>query len=615
MGTPLTEEGLERILRNNARATGSAFGGSDVGSKFSLQPAVDLFQEGASGMTAALSKVALGNMNLAAAFDITRNVLYKLGEPGKLFANTILTLVETGNQLNDNLKKTAQSGFYFGNDLAKFSESINFSRLGLEGFTQVLANNSRQLIVLRDRELDAGRNFAGLLNNMASSGAGAELLKTTGSAEILSDSLITVVSGMKYVDVSARGLGSLQERATALGTEMDNLSRLTGANSKQLNQQLQERMREAQNSAYMRTLDEAGRKRYEESMARANAMGGPIMQKLFEQLQQFGNATTEDTRGLLASLGEAAPAVTEMAFAAKSGKDTQEAYANALTAMSKRMNDPNYLNMVMLNAAAPIKNAALAAASDLEKNNLLMPAMLKAEAKYKEYLQKEPGGGKTLKEFMVEEMSSAVAERQRSLADPAAQLSFTYNSANELVQRASAGTATMFTILNEQMGKNSLIMSKVNEAFNEVTPAKITETYQKFLDMLQGSKNAMTEDQAKAAAKANLPLAPFLSGVGAVVDYNRPNISSTQINADPFVNLTQTMNEVKTKISSTTPAPTSTGGIQTVSREDQNSLLNDMNKHLGQISNYMGQLVTATDKQISQIKNMVSRISGNRGAP
>ncbi len=621
MATPLTEEGLERILMRTNRM--SPAGGTAAGmsssileelKKTNLTPAAQLFVDTAGGMTNALSKLITGNANLTSAFEVTRSLLNRLGLPGQLFADTVLRLVETGNELNNALKKTSQSGMYFGNNLAAFSEAVNFSRLGLEGFTQVLSANSRQLSILRDREFDAGQKFAGVLNNMALSKAGEELIKTTGSAEILSDSFISVVSGLKFVKPSAESLGNLQFRATELSVEMDNLSRLTGVSSKQLNQQLQERSREAQNTAYMRTLDEAGQKRYQESLNRAFAIGGPTMQKLFEQLQQFGNATTEDTARLLATLGPAQGAIIEYARASKTGQNVQESYNNALAAMSTRMNDPAYLNLVMLGGTGTLKNALGEQAVLLEKNNLLMPAMLKAQEAYKEYLKTDAQGGKSLQDFIVEEMNSAIEARKKTLSDPNANLSLAYNSANEMVQRAAAGTSTMFTILNEQMMKNSKLMSYMNEGLDMLNPDKVKQIYDEYMNMFNTSKG-VTADQIKEMKNKGIPVPPgFDSSAGAVTDYNKPNISTTQINASSDKDKILEKLLESAKISSATPPPSGGSGIQTVSKEEQNSILNEIRSLYGQINNNLGRMIDLGDQQLKQLKSVVNGVSNNRGA-
>ncbi len=615
-GTPLTAEEFEKILRNNSRNVGPGGLGSSIIKGPDLNPVLDALSSGLGGLTNVFAKTATGNLNLSSTVEIAKNVFYKLGPVGQIFNDTVVRMVETGIQLNDSLKRTSQSGFYFGNDLAKFSQAVNQSRLGLEGFVQLITANSRQLIILGDRQVDAGSRFGELIDKMAGTDLGKQLVATTGNAEILADTLLTVTSGLKYVDKSTTGLNTLGAQSVMLADEMDRLARLTGASTKQLNQQLQEKMREAQNSAYIRTLTDAEQARYRDGLAKSGAMGGPIMQRLFEQLHQHGNATEKATQDFLAAMGPAGSELMEMVQASKTGVDATGAFQRTMTAMADRMNDPQYIQMVKLSGAG-FQNGVFQAAAALETTSLLMPVMEEANKRFAEYQQLEPGGAKTKMDFIIEGLETAAKAREKSLSDPGAQLALTFNRSNELIQRAAAGTSAMFVFLNEQMGKNSKLMSAINGQFEDFNPEKIKELTEKFMTELNKAESKVANQESIEDMKKNkIPVPGYLSGGATVSGYDKPNISTTSINKDPNAQVVEKLDQIPQKISAATNAAVNaTSGVTVLSREDQANLLNDMNKHLGQISTYMSQLISIGDKQVTQFKNMISNISGNRGAP
>lgn len=615
-GTPLTAEEFEKILRNNSRNVGPGGLGSSIMKGPDLNPVLDALSAGLGGLTNVFAKTATGNLNLSSTVEIAKNVFYKLGPVGQIFNDTVIRMVETGIQLNDSLKRTSQSGFYFGNDLAKFSQAVNQSRLGLEGFVQLITANSRQLIILGDRQVDAGSRFGELIDKMAGTDLGKQLVATTGNAEILADTLLTVTSGLKYVDKSTKGLNTLGAQSVMLADEMDRLARLTGASTKQLNQQLQEKMREAQNSAYMRTLTDEEQARYRDGLAKSGAMGGPIMQRLFEQLHQFGNATEAETQQFLVALGPAGRELMDMVQASKTGVDATGAFQRTMTAMADRINDPTYIQMVK-NYGAGFKNGVFAAAATLESAGLLLPVMEEANRRFAAYKESVPGGDKTKMDFIIEGMETAIKNREKSLSDPGAQLALSFNRSNELIQRASAGTAAMFVFLNEQMGKNSKLMSAINGQFEDFNPEKIKELTEKFMTELNKAESKVaTKESVQEMKDKKLPVPGSFNDGATIQGYDKPNISTTTINRDSNAQIIEKLDQIPQKISAATnTAANAASGVTILSREEQATLLNDMNNHLGQISTYMSQLISIGDKQVTQFKNMISNISGNRGAP
>ena len=168
---PITYDEMKQLIYEQGQMLGGVIkssGGSSFLGKLNPQGAIDGFIGVTTGVSSALSSTIKGNLDLTTALELSRDVISKFDNAGKLINGTFIKLLETGVQLNEGLGKTSETGLYFGNNLTQVSKSINETRMGFDQFLNFMIKNSSAIAGLGPTVDKAAINFSKVKSSKAS---------------------------------------------------------------------------------------------------------------------------------------------------------------------------------------------------------------------------------------------------------------------------------------------------------------------------------------------------------------------------------------------------------------------------------------------------------------
>jgi hypothetical protein len=291
-----------------------------------------------------------GSVNLEKFGDSVKENL-KTGVDG--FVDAAKTSVSTFQGLS-------KSGANFSNDIIGMNVAAAQSRLSLNDFANVIANNGKNMAGLGGSVTRGAEAFGKLSKSFFDSNAGNELQQMGYTAKEVNEVLALQASTSRYTMGVEGEAGKSSRRAAAdLAKEMDAIAKLTGKSKEEQMEAAKKRATDGQIEAKLRLIgieqgaeaEKAAREGFQKQMAAAEARG---MGQMAKEMFATGTVTSEEAATQYALLGEAAQKTGEqMGHLAKGNIAAAEA-ANkeAEAANAKNQRDPTLLRMAAMGDAA-----------------------------------------------------------------------------------------------------------------------------------------------------------------------------------------------------------------------------------------------------------------------
>lgn len=332
-GTPLTEEGLARLLKNQQKQTAPA-------------------SSGVKGIDEALKKSA-------AELDPFSAAVGAAGKAGSAAASGVSALKDAVVSGLDSWRDLSKAGAGFNNDIIGMTTAAAGTRLPLKDFADVIKTNTSEFAGLGGSVTRGAEAFAKMSKSFFDSGA-TDSLKQLGYTnkelnEVLALQAVTLRG--KFKDDQQRDAVAI-ENATKLATEMDLMAKLTGKSREAQMEQMKKNQMDMQFEAAIR-LKTQGMNAEDAAKFEANAraqlqdaqMRG--QGQMFKEVFATGQILSKDAATQAALNQEQANATMRQARASAVGDEkAASAAANEARAQSvKDMNNTSKLQLMALGDA------------------------------------------------------------------------------------------------------------------------------------------------------------------------------------------------------------------------------------------------------------------------
>ena len=258
------------------------------------------------------------------------------------------------------LGELSKRGQNFSNDLVGMNVAAANSRIGLNDFAGVVAENGKGLAGLGGSVTRGAEAFGKLSKGFFDSRMTDELQQMGYSAKDLNQVLAIQASTQRSTlgnDAASRKAS--YESAASLAKEMDLISKLTGKNREEQMEEAKKRAADGQVEAKLRLIgieqgaeaEAAARAAFQEQFAKAEARGQGQMAK---ELFATGTVTSQEAATQFALTGEAAQKLAQqMDYLGKGNIEAaNRASKEADAANAKNQRDPTLLRLATLGSAA-----------------------------------------------------------------------------------------------------------------------------------------------------------------------------------------------------------------------------------------------------------------------
>jgi hypothetical protein len=409
------------------------------------------------------------------------NALSKVGSAG----TSIIKTLEDSQTVFQNMAKV---GGGLGGDLGQIRAEAGKARMPLDAFANMVSNNSAALAGLGGSVGDGAKRFADLSNAMFEEGVIDGFMNLGYNIQeanefVMKNTELTRRSAM----LSSRSDAEQVKTAQELAKNMSIVSKLTGKDAKQMQDDLMNRQRDGATQAKLRLLEMDGVTGAQDAYnaAQTSLNKGPaVLKNLFDDLMQTGAPMTEATKNFAATNQEAYELARQAAEANKRGDvaEAQRLGAEAAAAANKFAASRQGLQL-----------ATLAQASDIAKGqaNVLeeMGPVIDATQAIQKKIKDATGQELTFREAFNANLARLTDNTQLQV-DGAGVNQDALTALNK-GQQALANTAGKSQeIIGEQIQTNSTLMKTYSTVADSIdsTLSKSTETFLKGLaEALPGS--------------------------------------------------------------------------------------------------------------------------------
>lgn len=264
----------------------------------------------------------------------------------------LIKAAETGV---DTFRTLSTSGASFNNNILEMKNSAAQSRLTLDEFAGIVSSNTQGFAAFGGTVTQGAKQFTMASQNMFDQGLATPLLNMGMTFEEVNEDLAEymISNRRRYTEEEMRN-GTAAKNMIAMSTEMDKIAKLTGKNRKEMEKEIQDRMRKGQVDAKIRMLEASGNKEAADKMRRALAeaeKAGPGALAAVEDLFTKGAVVSEEGRQAAVALGPAFNDLQNMVNYAQ-GPGGIEGMTNSIdsfnSAIAARVRDPNFLQMATL---------------------------------------------------------------------------------------------------------------------------------------------------------------------------------------------------------------------------------------------------------------------------
>ena len=342
-----------RAVAQSSSSDGS--GGSGGESTFfrNLGNAGTTLLDGAINFT---GNLATGTAKISTLGDTVANVLGELpgiGRPLKALAGYGVEMIKFAEDSIDTLEGLSSSGASFNNSIIQMNYAASQSRLTLDEFSGIVGKNSEQLIALGGSVTAGAQTFSRMSNQFFNEGLGDDLINMGMTFEEVNENL------MNYMEVNRRSMmrnemsdAEARQNAAAMAKEMDLIAKLTGKNRKEMEAEIQGRMRSGQVQAKLRLLEMEGNKEAADNFRLALAeaeKAGPDAVAALEETFTKGTVVSEAGRRGMVALGDAGGELTNVVNAINAGgAGVGPALDNFNAAIVERVNSREFLQAATL---------------------------------------------------------------------------------------------------------------------------------------------------------------------------------------------------------------------------------------------------------------------------
>jgi hypothetical protein len=268
------------------------------------------------------------------------------------FGAAIIKAAESGV---DTFRNLSGSGASFNNNILEMKNSAAQSRLTLDEFAGIVSNNTKGFAAFGGTVTKGAKTFTSASKDLFDTGLATPLLNMGMTFEDVNEDLAEyIVANRRRFTADQIAQGAANKSFALMATEMDKVAKLTGQNRKELEKETNDRMRKGQVDAKIRQLEASGNKEAADKMRMALAQAakaGPGTLAAVEDLFTKGTVVSEEGRQAAVALGPAFKDLTNMVSYAK-GPGGVEGMTNSIsnfnTAVSERINDPNFLRIATL---------------------------------------------------------------------------------------------------------------------------------------------------------------------------------------------------------------------------------------------------------------------------
>ena len=254
----------------------------------------------------------------------------------------------------------SKSGANFSNDIIGMNVAAAQSRMSLNDFANVIANNGKNMAGLGGSVTRGAEAFGKLSKGFFDSNAGNELQQMGYTAKEVNEVLALQASTSRYtMGVEGTAGAKARESAAMLAKEMDAIAKLTGKSKEEQMEAAKKRSTDGQIEAKLRLIgieqgaeaEAAAREGFQKQMAAAEARG---MGQMAKEMFATGTVTSEEAATQYALLGEAAQKTGEQMAHLSKGNIAAADAANkeAEAANAKNQRDPTLLRMAAMGDAA-----------------------------------------------------------------------------------------------------------------------------------------------------------------------------------------------------------------------------------------------------------------------
>jgi len=323
---------------------------------------------------------SIGDQKLPKGFDLAAKGL-------KGVTGGALHLIKAAESGVDTFRTLSSSGASFNNDILEMKNSAAQSRLTLDEFAGIVSSNTAGFAAFGGTVTKGAQVFTAASKDMFDEGLANPLLNMGMTFQEVNEDLAEYIirNRRRYTEAEIRD-GTAAKNLVAMSTEMDKIAKLTGQNRKEMEKEVNDRMRKGQVEAKIRQLEASGNKEAADKMKLAlaeAAKAGPGALAAVEDLFTKGAVVSEEGRQAAVALGPAFQDLTNMVNSAKGpgGIDgMRSSITNFNSAIAARINDPNFLQIATLggmgNATADAAAAMVSSAGTYADN---VTALMKKE--------------------------------------------------------------------------------------------------------------------------------------------------------------------------------------------------------------------------------------------
>lgn len=352
---------------------GNGGGGGGTGSR-AAKLAGDAVKDGGKALGQALAQ---GGGKVS---DFSETLTKSLGPLGAAFSG-IVGYIDHTNSAFQGLSKV---GAGFNGDLGRLRMAAADTRMGFDDFGSLIGNNAQMLASFAGGVNGGTKQFQSLSRAMFADGDMINGFLNLGYT--VNEANEFLMTNMTLLNRQARrdNMSSEQQVQAALNlaSSMDVMAKLTGDSVKEQQDQLMDAQRDGATQAKLRLLEKQGIEGVQEGFNTAYTglkAGGPMLQKLFQDMTQTGVPMTAATKAFAARNGEAAAIAKRMAAVNKSNlsADEKQARLQALSqqAVAATMKSSDSVQNLTIASLGQVSDFSKLAADSLEKTGPIIDQM------------------------------------------------------------------------------------------------------------------------------------------------------------------------------------------------------------------------------------------------
>lgn len=486
-------------MQQQSSPSGGGGGGSGSGANIQLNKAVD-------GFAGVLQKGGGRISDVTGAFAnlLPTDMLKKFG--GGI--GSIAGYVEDTQGVFQALSKV---GAGLNGNLGDLRTQAARTRLPLDSFANMVANNAQQLTGLGGSVTDGARKFAAMSEAMFSGPAPLiDGFMNMGMSIEEANEFVIKNTELTRRQAMITGMTEMEQVAAAqeMAKNLQIVAKLTGKDAKQMQDQLIERQRDGATQARLRLLEKQGVENAQEAYAGAQAelaKSPKVVGDLMDDLLQTGAPMSEATKNFAATNQEAYALLQKAAEANKAGDvEAAKKYAAEAAAATAKFADSE--QGLMLATLAQASDIAQGQADLLEE----MAPLIDATAAHMKKIADTTGKELTFREAFVDNLKRLKEQTETEIQGKAVG-----QDALIATNQGQKTIANSVGAINEELGKQIQSNQGLLKIFDAIKSSG-EFTKDEIDEVMKGIMGAVPSEDLTAIANKMEALLPFLKEQGLV---------------------------------------------------------------------------------------------------